>query len=215
MSSSECLQNNIKLSSLTVMGYFIKDYIEYIRENMQVLKWIRIKMNWKHVNSKLIGIWELIPSPIFSFTKTSRLFDICLVIVRMLAPFSLKRKTTLYLNLMYMATTAWQTKQKMMIHIFSGAFQSWNAEGRKARSQSTATGASPGLCICLPAMSSSKPPGLTNDWISFQKPCKHWMEETQNHLLVSKLDYEFHEQVSQSFTVISQHLWAFDWSSDV
>lgn len=91
----------------------------------------------------------------------------------------------------------------------------WNAEGMKARSQSTATGASPGLCICLPAMSLSKPPGLTNDWISLQKPCKHWMEETQNHLLVSKLDYKFHEQESQCYTVISQHLWAFDWSSDV
>lgn len=108
------------------MGYFInrwKDYIQYIRENMQVLKWIRIKMNWEFVNSKLIGIWELIPSPIYSFTKTSRLFDICLVIVRILALFSLKRKKTLYPK-MRVAMTAWQTKQKMMIHICSGAFQS-------------------------------------------------------------------------------------------
>ncbi len=125
MSPSECLHNNIKFSLLTVMGYFIKNYIQYIRENMQVLKLIRIKMNWKYVNSKLIGIWELIPSPIYSFTKTSRLFDIiiCLVIVRILAPFSLKRTTTLYPK-MYVAMTAWQTKQKMMIHICSGAFQS-------------------------------------------------------------------------------------------
>ncbi len=125
MSPSECLHNNIKFSLLTVMGYFIKDYIQYIRENMQVLKLIRIKMNWKYVNSKLIGIWELIPSPIYSFTKTSRLFDIiiCLVIVRILAPFSLKRTTTLCPK-MHVATTAWQTKQKRMIHICSGAFQS-------------------------------------------------------------------------------------------
>ncbi len=186
---------------------------------MQVLKLIRIKMNWKLVNSKLIGIWELIPSPIYSFTKTSRLFDIRLVIEWMdpCSIFSQEEKNFVSKDVRGndSLTNQAENDDTHLLWCLPKPRTIWNAEGMKARSQSTATGASPGLCICLPAMSLSKPPGLTNDWISLQKPCKHWMEETQNHLLVSKLDYKFHEQESQCYTVISQHLWAFDWSSNV
>lgn len=173
LSLSECLHNNIKLSLLTVMGYFInrwKDYIQYIRENMQVLKLIRIKMNWKLVNSKLIGIWELIPSPIYSFTKTSRLCDIFLSSI-----FSQEENNFVSKDVCGndSLTNQAENDDTHLLWCLPKPRTIWNAEGMKARSQSTATGASPGLCICLPAMSLSKPPGLTNDWISLQKPCKH------------------------------------------
>ncbi len=124
---------------------------------MQVLKLIRIKMNWKYVNSKLIGIWELIPSPIYSFTKTSRLFDIiiCLVIVRILAPFSLKRTTTLYPK-MYVAnslTNQAENDDTYLLWCLPKPRTIWNSEGMKARSQSTATGASQACAsVCQPCL---------------------------------------------------------------